>query len=109
MATDMSVDEWAKLLETRVLRPDEFDGICVSSTTHGWGYLDTATIDPTKLTSLLQRTRARGQVVIGILPASSDYPIRVILKGVPVSGPSAERPKRQRHLRREVDSPAAGN
>lgn len=109
MATDMSVDEWAELLATRVLSPDEFDGICVSSTTRGWGYLDVATIDPNDLTSVVQRTTARGQAIVGILPASRDYPMRVILKEASVSEPSTQRPSRQRQPLRKASSPDASN
>ncbi len=96
MTRDLSVDKWAELLATKVLSPDEFDGICVSSTTRGWGYLDVATIDPNDLTSVVQRTAARGQRIVGILPASRDYPMRVILKGTSVPELSTQQPRRQR-------------
>ena len=109
MATDLSVDEWAKLLATRVLRPDEFDGICVSSTTRGWGYLDVAMIDPNALTSEVQRIGARGQTIVGILPASRDYPMRVVLKAVSVSETSTQRPRRQRQPLRTMGSPDASH
>ena len=109
MATDLRVDEWAELLATRVLRPDEFDGICVSSTTRGWGYLDVATIDPNDLTSVVQRTTTRGQTIVGILPATRDYPVRVILKGTSVSEPSTQRPRHQRQSPRKAGSPDASN
>ena len=109
MATDLSVDEWAKLLATRVLRPDEFDGICVSSTTRGWGYLDVAMIDPNDLTSVIQRTATRGQTIVGILPATRDYPMRVILKRASGSESSTQRPRRQRAPLRKAGSPDASN
>ena len=109
MATDLSVDEWAKLLATRVLRPDEFDGICVSSTTRGWGYLDIATIDPNDLMVVVQRTTTRGQTIVGILPATRDYPMRVILKGTSGSKPSTQRARRQRTPLRKMGSPDASN
>ena len=86
MATDpvppLTADEWAALLQTRVLFANEFAGIAVSIGTPGWDFLDIAPIKKMNVDGLRRRVRKRGQEIVGILPEGSDHPMRVILKDV---------------------------
>ena len=80
---DLSADDLAKLLKTRVLFPDEFAAIAVGPRTPGWGYLDIPTRKQVSVALLLKRLKRRNQVVVGILAESHDHPLRIILRDSP--------------------------
>ena len=79
----MSADDWAELLKTRVLFPDEFVAIAVGPRTPGWGYLDVPTLKNVSVELLLKRLKRRNQVVVGILAESHDHPLRIIVRDAP--------------------------
>jgi hypothetical protein len=77
-----TAEDWAKLLGTRVLRPEEFDGIAVGPHTQGWSALEAALLpaDPIKLQAFLRELTVKGQVIAGVLPADGDHPIRIVTR-----------------------------
>jgi hypothetical protein len=97
--SNLSADDWAKLLKTRVLFPDEFAAIAVGPKTPGWGYLDVPTLKHASVELLLKRLKRRDQVVVGILDQSHDHPLRIILRDSPT--PSQLGSKSHLHTNRE--------
>jgi hypothetical protein len=80
---DLSADNLAELLKTRVLFPDEFAAIAVGPGTPGWRYLDVPALKDVRVELLLKRLKRRNQVVVGVLAESHDHPLRIILRDSP--------------------------
>jgi hypothetical protein len=80
----LSAAELAELLGTRVLRPDEFDGIAVSRDTLGWSSIEATHLfsssDQAQLKAWLTELDAGQQVIAGILPADEQHPIRIVTR-----------------------------
>jgi hypothetical protein len=99
MHGQLSAEEWAELLETRVLRPNEFDGIAVSRDTLGWSSMEAAqfsVMDRAQLDALFTELAAKRQVIAGVLPADERHPIRIVTQEV---NPSHIQPSRKRGRR----------
>jgi hypothetical protein len=88
-----TAQDWADLLGTRVLRPEEFDGIAVGPHTPGWSSLEAGQLpaEPAKLQAFLEELTAKGQVIAGVLAPDEDHPIRIVTR--------QERHARRRHAR----------
>jgi hypothetical protein len=94
-----TAEDWAERLATRVLRPDEFDGIAVSRDTRGWGSVDTTQLDladPAELQAFLVDLRARRQLIAGVLPADEQYPVRIVVRSSEASQPPRRARRRSR-------------
>jgi len=91
-----TAEDWAHLLGSRVLTPDEFDGIAVSHDTRGWGSVETTRLstDPAQLDRLFADLAARGHVIAGVLPAQGNLPVRIVTREAPRS-PRSNRRHRQ--------------
>jgi hypothetical protein len=80
----LSVEELAELLCTRVLRPDEFDGIAVSRDTLGWSSVEASHLfsssDQAQIRAWLNELDAGRQAIAGILPADEQHPIRIVTR-----------------------------
>jgi hypothetical protein len=91
-------EDWAQLLGTRVLSPDEFDGIAVSRDTRGWGLVETTQLSPAgpdQVDAFLADLKGRGHVIAGVLRAQGDLPIRVVTRESGRSQPSNKRRRRE--------------
>jgi hypothetical protein len=96
-APHRTAEDWAQLLGTRVLRPDEFDGIAVSRDTRGWGMVETTQLSlagPDQVDAFLVGVKARGHVIAGVLRAQGDLPIRVVTREAAGSQLSNKRHRR---------------
>jgi hypothetical protein len=96
-ASHRTAEDWAKLLGTRVLSPDEFDGIAVSRDTRGWGSVATTQLpatDPVQLEAFLAAVKARGHIIAGVLRAQDDQPVRIVTREIPQPRPSNQRRRR---------------
>lgn len=83
MQGQLSAEEWAELLETRVLSPVEFDGIAVSRDTLGWSSIEPAqfsVMDRAQLDELFTELAAKRQVIAGVLPADEQHPVRIVTR-----------------------------
>ena|SRR5215472_10166403 len=91
-----TAEDWAELLGTRVLSPDEFDGIAVSQDTRGWGSVVTTQLSTelAQLEAFLADLQAHGHVIAGVLPAQGNLPIRVVTREIPRPRPSNKRRRR---------------
>jgi hypothetical protein len=97
-APHRTAEDWAQLLGTRVLSPDEFDGIAVSRDTRGWGLVETTQLSlagPEQVDAFLADVKARGHVIAGVLRAQGDLPIRVVTREAARSQPSIKRHRRE--------------
>jgi hypothetical protein len=95
-APHRTAEDWAKLLGTRVLSPDEFDGIAVSQDTRGWGSVVTTQLsaEPAQLEALLADVKAQRHVIAGVLPAQGNLPVRIVTREIPQPRPSYKRRRR---------------
>jgi hypothetical protein len=101
MQEQLTAEEWAELLETRVLRPNEFDGIAVSRDTPGWSSIEAAqfsVMDRSQLDALFSELAAKRQVIAGVLPADESHPVRIVTRHL-LQASQASQKKQQRRTR----------
>jgi hypothetical protein len=92
-----TAEDWAKLLGSRVLRPEEFDGIAVGPHTQGWSALEAGQLpaEQAKIHAFLEELTARGQVIAGVLAPDEDHPIRIVTRQKTCRSPQRKRQQRR--------------
>jgi hypothetical protein len=96
-----TAEYWAALLGTRVLRPDEFDGIAVSRDTPGWASIEATQLrlsDSEQINTWLTELKAKRQVIAGVLAADERHRVRIVLRQ---QAPQPQRSKAPRRKERQ--------